>query len=175
MIRLSEIRLPFTVAEAPEAPLRAAAAQILGLADADIAHLHVFKRSFDARKADLLAVYIVDIALAQPEREAALLAQFAGNPHIQPTPDMAWHPVGQAPADLPLRDGEQPVGNQFTHELCTGTSADGTQRIAIESSYLRKKGQRAINLETQTVNTGYFESQTRFEQVLAPYMPTVAP
>ncbi|MBD9405863.1 MULTISPECIES: NAD(P)/FAD-dependent oxidoreductase [unclassified Acidovorax] len=103
MIRLSEIRLPFTVAEAPEAPLRAAAAHILGLADADIAHLHVFKRSFDARKADLLAVYIVDITLAQPEREAALLAKFAGNPHIQPTPDMAWHPVGQAPADLPLR------------------------------------------------------------------------
>ena len=103
MIRLSEIRLPFTVAEAPEAPLRAAASQILGIADADIAHLHVFKRSFDARKADLLAVYIVDITLAQPAREAALLAQFAGNPHIQPTPDMAWHPVGQAPADLPLR------------------------------------------------------------------------
>eukprot|EP01038_Epipyxis_sp_PR26KG_P002259 gene2259-3213_t len=103
MIRLSEIRLPFTVAEAPEAPLRAAAAHILGLADADIAHLHVFKRSFDARKADLLAVYIVDVTLAQPEREAALLAQFAANPHIQPTPDMAWHPVGQAPADLPLR------------------------------------------------------------------------
>jgi uncharacterized FAD-dependent dehydrogenase len=103
MIRLSEIRLPFTVAEAPEAPLRAAAAQILGLADADFAHLHVFKRSFDARKADLLAVYIVDITLAQPEREAALLAKFAGNPHIQPTPDMAWHPVGQAPAELPLR------------------------------------------------------------------------
>ena len=103
MIRLSEIRLPFTVAEAPEAPLRAAATQILGLADTDIAHLHVFKRSFDARKADLLAVYIVDITLTQPEREAALLTKFAGNPHIQPTPDMAWHPVGQAPADLPLR------------------------------------------------------------------------
>lgn len=78
-------------------------------------------------------------------------------------------------ADLPLRDGEQPVGNQFIHELCTGTSADGTLRIAIESSYLRKKGQRAINLETQTVNTGYFESQTRFEQVLAPYTPALAP
>ena len=103
MIRLSEIRLPFTVAEAPEAPLRAAASQILGIADADISHLHVFKRSFDARKVDLLAVYIVDITLAQPAREAALLAQFAGNPHIQPTPDMAWHPVGQAPAELPLR------------------------------------------------------------------------
>jgi len=78
-------------------------------------------------------------------------------------------------ADLPQREGEQPVGNQFIHELCTGTSADGTSRIAIEASYLRKKGQRAINLETQTVNTGYFESQTRFEQVLAPHRPAVAP
>ena len=78
-------------------------------------------------------------------------------------------------ADIPLRDGEQPAGNQFIHELCMGTSADGTVRIAIESSYLRKKGQRAINLETQAVNSGYFESQTRFEQVLAPYTPTVTP
>ena len=103
MIRLSEIRLPFTVAEAPEAPLRAAVSQLLGLPASDIAHIHVFKRSFDARKADLLAVYIVDVTLTQPEREAALLARFASNPHIQPTPDMAWHPVGEAPADLPLR------------------------------------------------------------------------
>jgi hypothetical protein len=78
-------------------------------------------------------------------------------------------------ADVPMGDGEQPVGSQFIHELCTGASADGALRIAIESSYLRKKGQRAISLETQTVNTGYFESQTRFEQVLAPYSPTVAP
>lgn len=78
-------------------------------------------------------------------------------------------------ADIPLRDGEQPVGNQFIHELCKGTSADGKVRIDIESSFLRKKGQRAINLETQAVNTGYFESQTRFEQVLAPYTPTVTP
>jgi hypothetical protein len=77
--------------------------------------------------------------------------------------------------DLPMRDGEQPVGTQFIHELCEGTSGDGALRIAIEASYLRKKGQRAINIETQTVNTGYFESQTRFEQVLAPYSPTVLP
>ncbi len=77
--------------------------------------------------------------------------------------------------NVPMKDGEQPVGNQFTHEICTGTSADGRLRVAIESSYLRKKGQTAVNLETQTVNTGYFESQTRFEQTLAPYDPTVAP
>ena len=102
MIRLSEIRLPFTVAEAPRRPARRRFATA-GLPASDIAHIHVFKRSFDARKADLLAVYIVDVTLTQPEREAALLARFASNPHIQPTPDMAWHPWARRQADLPLR------------------------------------------------------------------------
>lgn len=55
-------------------------------------------------------------------------------------------------ADVPMRDGEQPAGNQFIHELCQGESPDGTSRIAIDASYLRKKGQQAVNLETQTVN-----------------------
>ena len=110
MIRLSEIRLPLSALPSdpdthPEAALRAQAAQVLGLPDADIATLQVFKRSFDARKADLLAVYIVDTTLAQPAQEAALLARHAGTPHIQPTPDMAWRPVGQAPAGL----NERPV------------------------------------------------------------------
>lgn len=78
-------------------------------------------------------------------------------------------------ADIPMKEGEQPVGNQFVHELCTGESPDGGTLIAIEASYLRKKGQLAINRETQQVNTGYFESQTRFEEVLAPYTPMSAP
>jgi hypothetical protein len=108
MIRLSELKLPLAAvpADAAEHPLdalRAQAVQILGIAPADIAAVHVHKRSFDARKADLLAVYIIDLTLADPSRMAALLARHAGRPHIQPTPDMAWHPVGQAPAELPLR------------------------------------------------------------------------
>lgn len=78
-------------------------------------------------------------------------------------------------ADLPMREGEQPVGNQFVHEICTGQSPDGAVRIAAEASYLRKKGQRAISQETQTVNTGYFESKTRYEELLAPYTPVAAP
>ena len=125
MIRLSELKLPLSAL--PVTPLRAAdtgfetdadrtppphpiaalrqlAAQALGLADAEaIAQLHVFKRSFDARKAHLLAVYIVDVALADAAQEPALLARHSGNAHIQPTPDMAWHPVGQAPADVAVR------------------------------------------------------------------------
>lgn len=78
-------------------------------------------------------------------------------------------------SDIPMKDGEQPVGNQFIHELCTGQSPDDRSLIAIEASLLRKKGQRAVNQQTQQVNKGYFESQTRFEEVLSPYAPVTAP
>ncbi len=110
MIRLSELKLPLAAlptdeTQQPEGALRALAAQQLGIAPAAIAALQVYKRSFDARKADLLAVYIVDVALADPAGEGALLARHTGHPHIQPTPDMAWRPVGQAPATL----AERPV------------------------------------------------------------------
>jgi uncharacterized FAD-dependent dehydrogenase len=79
------------------------AAQALGITEAYIATLQVFKRSFDARKAELLVVYTVDLALAAPEQEAALLQQFEKHPHIGPTPDMTYHPVGHAPAKLTER------------------------------------------------------------------------
>jgi uncharacterized FAD-dependent dehydrogenase len=130
MIRLSELKLP--LAEVPAEHRRAAdaptetevdrqppphpvealtrlAAAALGVDPAQIAHLHVFKRSFDARKADLLAVYIVDVTLADPAQEAALLAAHAGKPHVQPTPDMAWQPPGHAPAGWPADERDRPV------------------------------------------------------------------
>ncbi len=124
MIRITELKLPLsavpvearraadapTETDADRAPaphpidaLKALAAQALGVAPAAIATLEVFKRSFDARKADLLVVYIVDLALADPAGEAALLQRFDKHPHISPTPDMAYHPVGVAPADLDER------------------------------------------------------------------------
>ncbi|WP_313602236.1 NAD(P)/FAD-dependent oxidoreductase [Comamonas jiangduensis] len=113
MIRLAELKLPLSALEyhpenhtefLPEARLRALAAERLGIATDAIAQLHVFKRSFDARqKAELLAVYIVDICLADESQEAALLAQLADHSHVNPTPDMTWTPVGHAPADLKHR------------------------------------------------------------------------
>ncbi len=130
MIRLSELKLPLSAlpvqarravdapAETdedrlppphPDAALRQLAAQALGISITDIDTLQVFKRSFDARKAELLAVFIVDIVLAQPEREAALLAQFEKNPHIQPTPDMTWRAPCHAPDGFGQREGERPV------------------------------------------------------------------
>ena len=130
MIRISELKLPLTAlpvesrraADAPhetdadrtppphpEAALRQLAASALGIADTDIATLQVFKRSFDARKADILAVFIVDVQLQSKAQEAALLAQHAGHPHIQATPDMAWLPPCQAPEGFGLQAGERPV------------------------------------------------------------------
>ncbi|MGH8832599.1 MAG: FAD-dependent protein [Polaromonas sp.] len=86
-----------------EDALPALIAQTLGITAAAIQTCHIHKRSFDARKAELLQVYIVDVALADPSQEPLLLARHASNPHILPSPDMAYRPVGQAPAGLPLR------------------------------------------------------------------------
>jgi len=120
MIRLSELKLPLEAvpfeqrrpADAPTetaadrqlpphpiAALRRLAAQALQVAEHDIADVQVFKRSFDARKAQLMVVYIVDVGLQHTEREAALLAQHAQHPHIQATPDMRWQPPVQVSAD----------------------------------------------------------------------------
>ncbi len=93
MIRIAEIKLTLAQAESPEstdAALRAAASGILSLPPAALARVDVFKRSFDARKADLMAVFIVDVTLADPAQESALLQRLAGKPHVSATPDMDW-------------------------------------------------------------------------------------
>ena len=124
MIRLTELKLPLSAMPAqalraadapseteadrapaahPVAALKALCAQVLGLEPAAIAQLQVFKRSFDARKADLLAVFIVDVTLHDPGQEAGLLAQLQQHPHISATPDMAYLLPGQARSVLPAR------------------------------------------------------------------------
>ena len=78
--------------------------------------------------------------------------------------------------DIPMQPGEQKVGGIFTHQRCNGTNPDGSgQKVFIEASYLRKKGQDALSIDTQQVNTGYYESQTRMEMVNAPYLPSEGP
>jgi uncharacterized FAD-dependent dehydrogenase len=112
MIRLSEIKLTLAEAENPQPVLHAAASRILGIAPTQIARADVFKRSFDARKADLAAVYIVDVTLADPSQEEQLLVKFQGRPHIARTPDMEWHPPVQAAMPLlrPVVVGFGPCG-----------------------------------------------------------------
>ena len=99
MIRLTELKLPLDHA-ANALPLLIA--KTLGIGQDEVTRHTIFKRSFDARKAALMQVYIVDVTLP-PALEATLLTQFAGHLHIFATPDMAYHPVGAAPAHLAVR------------------------------------------------------------------------
>ena len=103
MIRISEIKLTLAEAVQPAPVLLAAACRVLGLAPEQISSVDVFKRSFDARKADLVAVYIIDVTLSDAAHVPALLAKLGANPHIAPTPDMAWLAPVAAPDSLPLR------------------------------------------------------------------------
>jgi hypothetical protein len=75
--------------------------------------------------------------------------------------------------DIPLQPGENPVGRQFTHEVCAGDNPELGQSMYLEAFYLRKRGQEAINRETQEINSGYFSSGTRFELTQHPYEPLV--
>ena len=130
MIRLSELKLPLTALpvearRASDAPaeteedrklaphpidaLRQLAANALGISENDITALTVFKRSFDARKQNLLVVYIVDISVSDAALEKSLLAKFTKNSHIQATPNMTWQPPVHAPADWGKEKHERPV------------------------------------------------------------------
>ncbi|MCS6810555.1 MAG: FAD-dependent oxidoreductase [Tepidimonas sp.] len=119
MIRISELKLPLAALPLPQrraadapaeteadraAPphpieaLCALAAATLGVAAGEIAQLQVFKRAFDARGAQIRAVYIVDVALVDPATEEAALQRLAHHPHVQRTPDMTWRPPAVAHA-----------------------------------------------------------------------------
>ncbi|MEI8326892.1 MAG: FAD-dependent oxidoreductase, partial [Betaproteobacteria bacterium] len=109
MLRLSELKLPLDCA--PDA-LPQLICCTLGIAPAELLNYSVFKLSFDARKAALLRVHIVDVSLS-PEREQGLLLLHAQNPHIRLTPDMVWRAPTRAGADLrerPVVVGFGPCG-----------------------------------------------------------------
>jgi len=134
MIRLTELKLPLRALPLPQrrdaaAPaetdadrlpqahpleaLRALGAKTLGIHAHEIASLHVLKRSFDARKAEIQAVYIVDIELVDRATEESLLLQQTGNPHVTACPDASYHwPVMSLtrPALRPVVVGFGPCG-----------------------------------------------------------------
>ncbi|MBB3177031.1 NAD(P)/FAD-dependent oxidoreductase [Variovorax sp. Sphag1AA] len=100
MLRISEIKLPL---DHDDAALPHAVNTLLGTPPGAVSAIKVYKRSFDARKVQLLQVYIVDVTLADPALEAQLLVKFAENPRVTRTPDMEWRAPAQAPAGLALR------------------------------------------------------------------------
>lgn len=108
MLRLTELKLPL---DHPPETLRGAILQRLNLADDELVGFSIFKRSHDARKKHaLLLVYAVDVEV---RNEAALSKKFRNDPHLAPTPDMAYRFVGRAPENLterPLVVGFGPCG-----------------------------------------------------------------
>ena len=92
MLRITELRLPL---DHREDALRPAIVARLGLRDAELTSFKVFKRSYDARKKTaIVLIYTIDCELAVDE--SAVLARFAGDPHVRVTPDTNYKFVGQA-------------------------------------------------------------------------------
>ena len=105
MIRLTEIKLPLDLpgSKQLDTAIADAVVRTLGIQADELQSVQIFKLSFDARKAELLQVHIVDVALSSAALEAEVLHRFANNPQVRPTPDMAYRPVAAAPEHLTSR------------------------------------------------------------------------
>jgi len=98
MLRLTDLKLPLDHAE--EA-LAAAVRARLHIGAKALRGYTVFRRGYDARRRGAIQlIYTLDVDVAD---EAGVLARFADDPHVRPTPDTNYRFVAQAPAHLPLR------------------------------------------------------------------------
>jgi uncharacterized protein len=108
MLRLTELKLPL---DHPAEAIPAAVLERLGVPAEDLKSWTVARRAHDARrKSAILMVYSVDVELRD---EAAVLARFEGERHVQPTPDTEYRFIGhaeQAPERRPLVIGAGPCG-----------------------------------------------------------------
>jgi uncharacterized FAD-dependent dehydrogenase len=104
MIRLTELRLPLTH---DDAALRAAVLRRLGIADAALRGVQVFRRGYDARNPRaIMLVYTLDLEVTD---EAALLAR---DPSLRAAPDTSYRFVARAPeaTTRPVVIGTGPCG-----------------------------------------------------------------
>lgn len=108
MLRLTEIHLPL---DHTEADLRQAILKRLSIDDAALQSFTIFRRGFDARKKNAIAlIYTLDVEI---KAEARVLAQGQGAPHVTLTPDTEYHFVAHAPSGLSARPvviGSGPCG-----------------------------------------------------------------
>ena len=91
MIRLTDLALPLDHAPAD---LDAAVCQRLAIAPDALERVTLVRRGNDARKkAAIKLVYALDVLVSD---EAAVLARFAGDPHVRPAPDTLYRPPTHA-------------------------------------------------------------------------------
>jgi uncharacterized FAD-dependent dehydrogenase len=115
MLRLTEIKLPL---DHSEDALKLAILKKLQIKHEQLISYSIFKRSYDARKkTDIYLVYIVDIEVdTETSLEKQLSDRFQNDLHVLPTPDMNYHYVAKAPANLatlttrPIVIGMGPAG-----------------------------------------------------------------
>jgi uncharacterized FAD-dependent dehydrogenase len=91
MIRLTDLALPLDHAD--EA-LPAAICARLGIGADELLSFEVARRGNDARRKNaIMLIYAIDLAVAD---EAALLARFADDRNVRPTPDTEYRPIAHA-------------------------------------------------------------------------------
>ncbi|MBK6511375.1 MAG: NAD(P)/FAD-dependent oxidoreductase [Haliea sp.] len=105
MLRLNEIKLP--LAHSP-ADLTTAAVERLGIEVDELLELHVFKRSYDARrKNQILLIYQLDVEVAAG-LEPLLLEKFAHSDRVGPSPDTSYRFVARADT-IPAPGQQRPI------------------------------------------------------------------
>ncbi len=98
MLRLTRITLPLD--HAPDA-LTAAVLRKLGIARSALHAVHVYKRSYDARRRGaIVLIYSLDVEVAD---QAQVLQRLHDDVDVVPTPDTHYRFVASAPRELPLR------------------------------------------------------------------------
>ena len=104
MIRLTELRLP--IDHAPE-DLEAAICKKLAILAKDLIRYEVFKRSYDARKNNVLSfIYTLDLSVKDEE---AVLKRLAHDPHIRLSPDTRYHFVAHFDSHIKPQSALRPV------------------------------------------------------------------
>ena len=104
MIRLTELRLP--IDHAPE-DLEAAICKKLVILAKDLIRYEVFKRSYDARKNNILSfIYTLDLSVKDEE---AVLKRLVHDPHIRLSPDTRYHFVAHFDSHIKPQSALRPV------------------------------------------------------------------
>lgn len=105
-LRINDIKLPL---DHSDADLRQSVTRTLGIAEADLIDVSVYKRAYDARKKSAIClIYNLDVSLI-PDAEKAVLAKFAGSGKVVPSPDTTYKFVAKANADFPNTEQQRPL------------------------------------------------------------------
>lgn len=106
MLRINDIKLPLYHTEAE---LNAAILELLGVTEADLLQVNLFKRSYDARKkGNIILLYQLDVELV-PEKEQEVLARLVDSAMVKPSPDTRYQFVAQADETFPENSQQRPV------------------------------------------------------------------